>query len=65
MKMMMMMNKERDYANNKKNPLFGSPVMLSKLVNSDNRSLQTRTNNKMFKILNSTVSVACPSGRAV
>ena len=32
---------------NKNNPLFGNPVMLSKLVSSGNRSLETRTKNKM------------------
>ena len=47
--MMMMMKKkeERDYVNNKSNPLFGSPVLLNKLVSSDNRSLETHTKNKM------------------
>jgi len=46
--MMMMTKEERDYVNNKSNPLFGSPVMLSRLVSSDNRSLETCTKNKML-----------------
>jgi hypothetical protein len=49
--MMKMMKEKKEYVNNKSNPPFGSPNMLSKLVSSANRSLEIHTENKMkFKV---------------
>jgi hypothetical protein len=49
--MKMTMKEEKEYVNNKSNPPFGSPNMLSKLVSSAKRSLEIHTENKMkFKV---------------
>jgi hypothetical protein len=47
MTMTTMVKEEKEYVKNKSNPLFRSPLMLSKLVSSASRCLEVHTENKM------------------